>query len=450
MLMLAMFARKNLQDLIAWYRSKKRKPLVMRGARQVGKSTLIHSLAKHLDLHLVEINLEVVELKSLSQTTVNINNIILEIELILGRKLNPERDLIFFDEIQKSALALMSLRYFYEQRPELAVISAGSLLDFLLNDQQLSVPVGRIEFYHLGPVCFSDYLKAIGSSVLFEEYNKPLYDISEPGHHHLMEAWKTYCFIGGMPEAIASYLEDKDFTSVRKIHRNIVFTYQADFFKYAQKGQIHRCNRVFNFIPTSIGEKIKYTEIDPDEKSRDLKAAIQLLLHARVIIPCYHSNSTSVPLSATMDERIYKLYFLDGGLAAAQAEIPPELLLLGDHALQGKLTEQMIAQNLAYLDPQKEPQLYYWLQDKSSSKAEVDFVINEQDQIVPVEVKSRSRAKTRSLAVFKKTHPSSTSSVVISPQIYKKEGKKIHLPLYAIERIYEALKSAACQIEDTP
>jgi len=451
-----MFQRKSLQNLKQWYKDPKRKPLILRGARQVGKSSLIHLFCQEKSLNLIEVNFESQSIESLKKETIEINQVIRDIELLIDRKLNPEKDLIFFDEIQKSPQGLLSLRYFYEKKPQLAIIAAGSLLDFLLHDTELSFPVGRVEFLYIGPVSFSEFLFALNKETILEEYHKKLSSISETGHRMLLELYRVYSIVGGLPEAVQTYIERQDFFKVRKIHYSILQTYKADFLKYAKKHEIFRCDTIFNYVPAHLGQKVKYVEIDPHEKSRDLRQAIQTLLYAKVLMASYHTNATGIPLSAFKDETIFKLYFLDIGLSLTHMEEEFQNILHGDSILSGAMAEQYINQHLSYLNPEQEPELFYWLRDKSSSKAELDIIYSKGNQIIPIEVKASKMSQFKSLNVFMAEHKKIKKAVLFSAEPYKtiqQKGRVVlkdttlsfqyilyRLPLWAVEKIDEIIE----------
>lgn len=432
-----MFKRKNLEALKTWHSSKKRKPLVLRGARQVGKTFLVKQLANELRLNLIEFNFEIDTLKTLETPTLNIDHLIKEIEWKLERKIQPSHDLIFFDEIQKSPKALSALRYFYEKFPELAVIAAGSLLDFLFQDKAISIPVGRIEFHFLGPVTFSEYLLAKNKNLIYEEFMKDPAQISRAAHELLKKEWEAFVITGGMPECVQAEVEAEDIFKISKIKKNIFNTYRADIIKYSKGSQIVRCETVFDYVPGHIGQKVKYSEIDPDERAKNLREAVKLLTYARIILPVHHSNATSLPLKSVADERIFKLFHLDVGLVSSglQAHFP----LDPNSPSFGALSEQFVAQHLAYLDPFDEPQLFYWLKDKSAVKAEVDFIYSYQGSIVPIEVKSSRSAKSRSLNLITEEIKKIKKTIKLSPDEYRTKNYNgilhIECPIYLVERI---------------
>ncbi len=439
-----MVFRQNIDFLKKWAFSNKRKPLVLRGARQTGKSTLVRMLTDELKLNLIEINFEEKTLNSLEKNKIDIHLIINDIELMIGRRLNPKTDLIFFDEIQKSANALMSLRYFFEKYPAIKIIAAGSLLDFLLTDESISFPVGRVDFYHIGPLTFYEFIRATKNEILIDCLNKPIEKITESEHLKLIELWKTYSFVGGMPEAVSAYFNDPtDLFAVRKIQNSLLNTYKADILKYSKKSESIRCDKVLNYVPRKMGEKVKYSEIDEHEKSRDLKIAVDLLIKARVILNCRHTNSTAMPLESTADDRIFKLYFLDVGLSNAATSMSILDLITQNSSFHGKIAEQMIAQNLILQNPEMDEKLFYWLQDKAAHKGEVDFIIHKDQTIIPVEVKSGENTKSKSLFIFNKYHSKNKISVCFSENKFKLQKKEsgmlFHIPLYAVHKLKEIL-----------
>ncbi len=435
-----MFFRRNLSDLSKWRHQRKRKPLVFRGARQVGKSTLVKEFAKLEKLNLIEINFETTSLPSLKTEEIKVSAIIKDIQLLINRKVSPDTDLIFFDEIQRSPQAFMALRYFYEEYPQLAIVAAGSLLDFLLESPGISVPVGRIEYYYLGPVSFSEYLLAKNKNQILEEYNNSPDKISEMGHKLLIQEWRSFLITGGMPECVQAEIDQADVFDIRKIQKNILNTYRSDFFKYTKGAQPIRCEAVFNYLPGHIGQKVKYSEIDSEEKSKNLKEAIHLLHQARILLPTIHTNATSIPLKAVSDDHVFKLYHLDCGLVSA------ELLIMNDFSqespMRGSLNEQFVAQHLAYLNPTEDPQLFYWLKDKSSQKAEIDFIhalrTKKLPEIIPIEVKSNRKAKARSISELTKINPAIKRWIKLSPDPYRKitnDRVMYEVPIYLVERL---------------
>lgn len=443
--------RRALSDLSNWIERKNRKPLVLRGARQVGKSTLVRQLAVAKGLRLVELNLEKYKIKSLQQDGIDLVSITQEIEVVSNQRLESGV-LLFLDEIQDQPKLLSVLRYFYEEYPWLPVVAAGSLLEFSLNQESVSVPVGRVEYYFLGPMKFGEFLEALGENLLLEHLQKAPNSFIEAVHSRFVRRYKEYLFVGGMPEAVLEFVQTKSFVEVRRVQRSILQTYQDDFAKYATRSQVDRVRRVFNFVPGHLGEKVKFSEIDRDEKSRDLKAALQLLIQARIVIPVFHTNASGVPLSAVADESVLKTYFLDVGLAGCLQGVSWESFpvdMAHDSLTKGALAEQFVAQHLFYKqDGFESSNLYYWLRDKKKQNAEVDFVISVKEAVLPLEVKSHVSGKMRSLLVFMAEHKDLSRALRLSLLPYGSElvetvskdeesvvFELLSVPLYLIDRL---------------
>lgn len=397
--------RRNEVDFLKkWYQKANRKPLMIRGARQVGKSTLVHLFAKEHHLDLMEINLEVHRLKFLNEYSEKpIESLIQEVESILNKKIN-QNTLIFFDEIQQLPTLIPLLRYFFEQRPELAVVCAGSLLEFVLEDHSFSMPVGRIEFLHLGPMKFSEFLMNGDKKELLNQINEVYPKLKSFHYDQLSDQLKKYFFIGGMPEAIKVYYSTHSPSSVRDVHHSIVSTYKNDFSKYTGKKDIPRVEEIFEVLPKNLGKKIKYTHFSTELDARKIKKSLQLLRLARLIHFCYHTNSSGIPLNSQKDPNVFKLYFLDIGLMHTLLGLHwRDISNYNDKSLltQGLSAEQFVAQHLVYRrGPQAEPELYYWLRDKNAANAEVDFIISQGHSIYPIEVKSGQSGSIKSLIQF--------------------------------------------------
>lgn len=394
--------------LYAWYHKKNRKPLILRGARQVGKSTLVHEFAKNNGLILNEINLEQHLYLDKIFKSLDLDIIIRELDALVGRNINAPNAVLFLDEIQATPHAIAALRYFYENRPDLHVISAGSLLEFALADLHFSMPVGRIEYYHLGPMTFSEFLIAVepGLSSYLSEFqiNQP---IPETAHKKLIKRQREYLFVGGMPEAVNAFVEENSLTEVTAVHRSIAETYQDDFSKYAKQKDLALMQIVFRQIPRIIGQKIKYSNISKENKSREVKTVIDLLAKARICHQVFHSHCSGVPLMADINENVYKLIFMDVGMAAWLTGVDwIAMQALDGQALvnEGKLAEQLIGQHL--LNPFEPPRLTYWLREAKSANAEVDYITISGNMVVPVEVKAGKSGTLKSLqqiAANKKT-----------------------------------------------
>ena len=388
--------------LAQWLAAPRRKPLVIRGARQVGKSTLVRQFARSHGLHLNEINLERHPNLDPVFQALDLPSIRRELEGLLDRPLLAPGSMLFLDEIQETPHALP---YFFEDHPELPVIAAGSLLEFVLSQHAFAMPVGRIQYFHLGPMSFEEFLAEMDPPLLahLQDYT-PEHPLPHTVHTRLSACQREYLLVGGMPEAVAAYTSTRSFADVTPVHQSIVDTYQDDFAKYSSTRVRLRLQRVFNHVPRAVGRKVKYTQIDREETARELRAAIDLLAKARVIAPVFHSPCSGVPLHADIDWKTYKLLFLDIGLMNRLCGLDWLALKdLDDRQLvnEGALAEQFVGQHLLYLQEGWEtPRLNYWLREGKSANAEVDYAIARGAWIVPVEVKAGTSGTLRSLHQF--------------------------------------------------
>lgn len=435
------------QHLKHWFTKKTRQPLIIRGARQVGKSTLVKLFCESQNLQLLEINLEKSKLLSVSSDEFNIQDLLDEIQLKTKKKIN-KKTVIFFDEIQESPKLLRSLRYFYEERPEMAVIAAGSLLEIALRSDQFSFPVGRVEFYHLGPMTFTEFLWATKNDFLHEKLEH--LDFSPAVVSAAKEQLRNFYYVGGMPRAVKIFIEEKSLVTVREIQNQILQTYIADFLKYNSRIQVERIERIFYSTINQLGKKVIYQKIDPNSQSRDIRRIIELLVDARVLLPCRHTESNSVPLSGEVDSSIQKIYFLDVGLVNAMMRLDLEVIdqeMKNNFNTKGMIAEQFVAQHLAYLNHETSgPEIFYWLRDKGSQKGEIDFIFQKKDQIIPIEVKASEAGHLKSLFYFSKEKKTKMGiKISLDPFSVKKTHHKIgeqqveislfSLPQYAIDQL---------------
>lgn len=438
-----------------WYHSPHRKPLVLRGARQVGKSYLIRQLARNLGVPLYEINCE----KHLHLDAVfasfNIIRIIQECEFICGAidKTAKRSGILFLDEVQATPNAIAALRYFFEEYPQMPVIAAGSLLEFALSRFNFSMPVGRIDFYYLGPMTFLEFLDGIGEEQIAGYIRK--YHVgevpSETAHKALLGRLRDYFLVGGMPEAVGVFAETGSFPSVSPVHESIIETYRSDFSKYAALDDLTRLRRVFDFVPSAVGNKIKYVNIDSADRSQRIRAAIDLLALAGIIVQVKHTSASGIPLAALVNDNVFKPLFLDVGLMNAVCGIRSiglEAFQAAKFINEGAMAEQFIGQHLLYAVEGVRPALFYWLREEKRNNAEIDYLLQMNTKIVPVEVKAGKSGSLKSLHRFaaeKKTtlavrfdlqQPSVHDvefSVPLDNQAGKAAFRLLSLPLYMVD-----------------
>ena len=447
-----MLPRHGLADLIAWAREPKRKPVIIRGARQVGKSTFVELLAKAMGLNCVTVNLERrPELAELFKSNDPVQ-IIQLISLQFQQSITPNKSILFIDEIQAAPEVLASLRYFYEDLPQLHVLCAGSLLEFALEALTFSMPVGRIEYFYLGPMTFDEFLLALGEQGLldFLMHYHMNDEIPIAIHQKLLSLLKTFLIIGGMPEAVQAYVSNQDFLMVERVKRSILDTYQDDFSKYSAVQPPYLLRSIFETIPGLIAQKIKYSQINPNVKSGIIANNIRLLAMAKIIKMVYHSSANGLPLGAQVNQKIFKLIFLDSGLLSTQLGLSfldlykvEELNLV--HS--GMLAEQFIGQHLLYMKPYYEPpHLYYWRREMKSSQAEIDYVISYRQKIIPIEVKAGKTGTLKSLHLFM-AEKNALLGVRFSSQlpslVSDSQGKTLlSLPLYMVGQLTRLLSES--------
>lgn len=397
------FAMKFLQD---WKVQPDRQPLVIRGARQVGKSSLARMFGDSYFDNIVEVNFEQDQKAAGYFRPHSPAKTVSLLEADQLTDIKPGRTLLFLDEIQAAPDVLASLRYFYEQMPALHIIAAGSLLEFILEDHSFSMPVGRIEYLHLGPMTFEEYLLAAGKEKRLDALrNFTLPDESLPSlHSAFMEDFRDYCIIGGMPAAVKAYIESGSYLATERIQEGIIATYRDDFSKYGKRVNHNRLQKVFSRLPLLVGQKFKFTNLDRQEQSRELAKAIDMLELARVIYRISHSDANGIPLGAEVNERDFKILFIDVGLLCRACGLSmTDIHNAGDIMLinSGAVCEQFVGQHLLYAKKcYEEPQLYCWMRQKRNTSAEVDFLFQAGINIVPVEVKAGKTGTLKSLHVF--------------------------------------------------
>ncbi|MBM4080879.1 MAG: ATP-binding protein [Planctomycetes bacterium] len=395
-----------LDYLREWKTRPTRKPIVVRGARQVGKSFLVRAFAKTEFENLLEINLERERDAASLFASKTPRTIVPLLEARFNTPLRPGRSLLFLDEIQAAPEVFATLRYFHEDMPDLHVVSAGSLLEFVLEDHAFSMPVGRVEYLHLGPMQFEEFMLGMGRDQLREWLGK--YSLGETVpeglHAELMRLLRQFLLVGGLPEAVRAFVESGSYQECDAVKQSVLSTYRDDFGKYGRRVHHQRVSKVFDKIPQLVGRKFMYSQVDREERSRDLGEALHLLCLARVAHRIRHTAANGVPLGAEADDRNFKALFLDAGLlcralglSVREIESAEDVLLVNN----GAVCEQFIGQHLFYSGPfYQEPELYCWMREKSTSSAELDFVIAIGTSVVPVEVKAGKTGMLKSLHQF--------------------------------------------------
>ena len=403
-----MIYRNIFSELWDWLMSDNPKCLVIRGARQVGKTT---SVLDFPSLHSIErqflyLNLEEHPELELVFASMDTERILEELSFSAHVNLSPGV-IVFLDEVQAAPSALGAMRYLREHRPDLYFVAAGSLLEIALSKKKFSIPVGRIDYNFMGPLSFEEFLMADGSM----DKELDLVRKWTPGdsfplaaHKKLVDLLRQFMVVGGMPEAVDTFLSSRDMSRVEKVHSSILNTYRDDFAKYTSGEELLTLRRIFDWVPARAGDKVVYSHISPHIKAGKVRNNIELLSGARVIFPVMHSDGNGVPLNAECRPSIFKLYFLDVGLVSSITgivRITHEQILKQEFVNSGRLAEQFIAQHLLFRGPSWElPCLHYWLRQGRISNAEVDFLIHEKARVIPVEVKAGASGKMKSLMRF--------------------------------------------------
>ena len=392
--------------LMEWKQRQKRKPLVLRGARQVGKSYLVEAFAKREFATSLTVNADRDRsfLKGIVQEPPA--RMVQLLELEYGQRIIFGKTLLFFDEIQAVPEFLARLRYFYEELPDLHVIAAGSLLDFVLEKHSFSMPVGRIEYLHLGPMTFGEFLDATGNERWSAFLSAFGYQESMPdtAHQTLLRFFRTFLALGGMPEAVETYARTLSLLEADRVKESILGTLRDDFAKYGQRVNHDRLLKMFSRLPGMVGQRFKFANVSREDSARELGRSLHLLELARLVYRVRQSSCSGLPVKAGAKEEAFKVLFLDCGLLlhacglrAADVEREPDLMLVN----AGAVVEQVVGQHLLYARPSwEEPELFYWAREKPTSAAEVDYVIVRGGRIVPVEVKAGKTGRLRSLWQF--------------------------------------------------
>lgn len=397
--------RACLSSLIHWKDMPGRKPLLVRGARQVGKTYSVETFGKAHFENTVSINFELQPIFKNCFVDLDPLKIVDAISILSQQTIIPGKTLLFLDEIQACPQAIVALRYFKEKFQNLHVIAAGSLLEFALRSENLSMPVGRIDSLYVKPLSFKEYLKVRGYPQLLDRLHQIQLneDLNSAVFMQTEALLREYFVTGGMPETVADFIEHKQLNRCQRIQASILETYRNDFGKYARESRHKYLEKMVEKAPGMIATQFRYSIVDPHMKSRDLKYALSDLTDAGLIYPVHSTAAAGLPLSAQINEKKFKLLFLDIGLVQQANGLEAELFLNKDlmQINHGQLVEQFVGQELlAYGPDYQRTALFYWDRDKPGSTAEVDYIINIGDTIIPIEVKAGKTGSLKSLHSF--------------------------------------------------
>lgn len=432
--------KRRLEDELArWKDEPLRMPLLIRGARQVGKSFTVEKFGKENFSQTVIVNFELKPALKDCFRDLDPKKIIREIELALKVKIKPGTTLLFLDEIQLCPEAITALRYFKELMGNLHVIAAGSLLEFALVDKNISFPVGRVQSIYLRPLSFLEFLKVMDEDQLIEfllefEWGTK---IGQAVHERFMELVRIYFFVGGMPGALDKFINTDSLQDCQNYLMALINLYRADMAKYATKTQYRYLQILFDRAPEVVGLRFKYAYIDPDAKSRDLQTALDQLSWAGLLSPVLATSAGGVPLQLQVKHKVQKLLYLDLGMLQSALKVDPLLFFREDLTLihSGAIAEQFVGQELiAYANPYDRMQLHFWEREKKDSSAEVDYILSIGEHVIPIEVKAGATGKLRSLQSFLAEKKSPFGVQICSSPPQKSESI-ITLPFYLVSQL---------------
>jgi uncharacterized protein len=422
-----------INELQQWKASKNRKPLIIQGARQVGKTWIMKEFGKLYFENVVYINFESsLRLQSIFSTDFDIARIISIFEIETGVSIQAKTTLIILDEIQEAQKGLTALKYFYENAPEYFVVSAGSLLGVSLQKNN-TFPVGKVDFLNLHPLSFQEFLLNNNETNLINALTDKKWNVIEPFHEKLIHYLRLYYFIGGMPEVVNTYLETKNFEQVRNLQKNLLVGYENDFAKYAPNEIVAKIRLVWQSVLGQLAKENKkfiYGQLKKGARAKEFETAINWLTNAGMLIKCPKVNKPNLPLKSYADYDVFKLYLLDVGLLNAMAKLSEQILLNKNQILiefKGALTEQFVGQELKL-----QFDLFYWTAENAT--AEIDFIIQKEQKIIPIEVKAEENLKAKSLKIFVEKFEN-TNAIRTSMNTYRKENWLENIPLYGVMTI---------------
>ncbi len=427
--------RMAMENLLAWKQSRRRKPLIIEGARQVGKTWLMKEFGRQAYADTVYINFDSnARMAELFASDLDTKRLVLGLELYAGRKIDPENALLIFDEVQEVPRALAALKYFCEDAPQYHIVCAGSLLGIALH-RGTSFPVGKVDFLKLYPLSFQEFLMAIGKQQFSELLDQQDFSMITSFRETYADALKQYYFVGGMPEAVESFAENQDFNEVRQIQKRILAAYEQDFSKHAPNEVVPRLRMLWNSIPAQLAKENKkfiYGLVREGARAKDYETALLWLSDCGLVHRVSRVNAPGIPLRAYEDMKAFKLFVLDVGLLGCMTGLHQRTLLDGNTLFvefKGALTEQYVCQQLKTL---ADLELCYYTNDRGS--CEVDFVVDTGGRVMPLEVKAETNLRAKSLKTYREKF-SPELAIRTSMADYRKEDGLVNLPLYAIGQI---------------
>ncbi len=427
--------RTAIEQLKKWKAKKHPKPLIIRGARQVGKTWLMKEFGTSEYASVVYINFDNNErMKTLFEGSLEVKRLITGLELYAGHKIDPANTLLIFDEVQEVPKALSSLKYFNEDAPQYQIVCAGSLLGVALH-QGTSFPVGKVEFLDLYPLSFLEFMMAMGKEQYVELLQKNDFDMATTFRQDYVDLLKYYYYIGGMPEVVQAFADNQDFNEAREIQQRILAAYEQDFSKHAPNEVVPRIRMLWNSVPAQLAKENKkfiYGLIKEGARAKEYELAMLWLTDCGLVHKIHRVSAPNLPLKAYEDLKAFKLFLLDVGLLSCMAGLRQDVLLDGNdlfNVFKGALTEQYVLQQLKNI---KGMNVYYWTADRGT--AEVDFVIDTGNDVIPVEVKAEQNLQAKSLKVYREKFQPKIS-IRTSMADYRREDWLLNLPLWALEKL---------------
>lgn len=429
--------RYAINDLIAWKNSPNHMPLIIKGARQVGKTWLMQEFGKTQYEKVAYISFDSnPRLDTLFRKDFNIKRLIDGLNIEVGFNITPKNTLIIFDEIQENPLALTSLKYFCENAPEYDIVAAGSLLG-VAHHKGTGFPVGKVEYLNLYPLSFKEFLLAMNENQILGIIDKNDFEMQKVFKERIIDLLRRYCYVGGMPKAVLSFSQEQDYNLVRKIQKNILSDYESDFSKHIPPEQVERTRLLWNAIPSQLvkeNKKCVYGKIKQGARAKDFEIALNWLINSGLVHKVSRVTEPNMPLKAFEDVSAYKLFLLDVGLLGAMNALDSRSLLENDKLFNdynGSITEQYVLQEFKTIG---ELPVFYW----ASNRAELDFLIQYQNNIIPVEAKATINLQAKSLKSFRLKYEPKIS-IRTSLADYEENTGLFNIPLYDIENVKEII-----------